>query len=107
MQAARPFDFAQGRLCHRRDYFGARETTRPSPRLVSLISDPVCAKEGRCEIRRQGCFLELNQRARRSTIRTCPAGLMKLEQLLERPGCGPSGRTAWPARIYKQELFNL
>jgi hypothetical protein len=81
--------------------------SQPSLRLVSLISDPVCAKEGRCEIRRQGCFLELNQRARRSTIRTCPAGLMKLEQLLERPGCGPSGRTAWPARIYKQELFNL
>jgi len=27
MQAARPFDFAQGRLYHRRDYFGAREAT--------------------------------------------------------------------------------
>jgi hypothetical protein len=36
MQAARPFDFAQGRLCHHRDYFGAREATifskRGSPR---------------------------------------------------------------------------
>jgi hypothetical protein len=89
------------------DQVRGEKTIRLRTRLVSLISDPVCAKEGRCEIRRQGCFLELNQRARRSTIRTCPAGLMKLEQLLERPGCGPSGRTAWPARIYKQELFNL
>jgi len=27
MQAARPFDFAQGRLCHYRDYLGTNEAT--------------------------------------------------------------------------------
>jgi hypothetical protein len=60
-------------------------------RLVSLISISLSAKEGRCEIRRQGCSLEVNQRARRSSIRTCPWMVLKLEQLLERPGCSPGG----------------
>jgi hypothetical protein len=63
----------------------------PTPRLVSFISALLCAKEGRCEIRRQGCSLEVNQRARRSSIRTCPWMELKLEQLLERPGCTLGG----------------
>src|SRR4029077_20889049 len=67
------------------------ESIRLRTRLVSFISISLCAKEGRCEIRRQGCSLEVNQRARRSSIRTCPWMVFKLEQLLERPGCSPGG----------------
>jgi hypothetical protein len=60
-------------------------------RLVSLICTFLCAKEGGCEIRARGCSLELNQRARRSSIRTCPWMVLKLEQLLERPGWALGG----------------
>jgi len=42
-----------------------------------------------------------------SSIHTLPLALSKLEQLLERPSRpNPRAVPAWPARIYKQELFN-
>ena len=41
------------------------------------------------------------------SIHTLPLALSKLEQLLERPSRpNPRAVPAWPARIYKQELFN-
>ncbi len=42
-----------------------------------------------------------------SSIHALPLGQVKLEQLLERPSRpNPRAVPAWPARIYKQELFN-
>jgi transposase len=73
-------------------------------RLVSLTSVLLCAKEGRCEIPSRGCSLELNHRACRSPIRTCPWMVFKLEQLLERPGAAMQPKPTVPASAKQKRL---